>query len=62
MAQEGCVSGWVWCGLCPYEYRLRVIVLFGRGLYIRRAQKPSGPNLLDETLKNLIVYPARSPW
>ena len=31
-------------------------------LYIRRPQKPSGPNLLDEPLKGFIVTPACSPW
>ena len=30
--------------------------------YIRRPQKPSGPNLLDEPLKGFIVTPACSPW
>ena len=30
--------------------------------YIRRAQKPSGPNLLDEPLKGFIVTPVCSHW
>ena len=30
--------------------------------YIRRPQKPSGPNLLDEPLKGFIVYPVCSPF
>ena len=31
MAQEGCVSGWIYCVLCPSVYRLRVIVPVKRG-------------------------------
>ena len=31
-------------------------------LYIRRPQKPSGPNLLDGPLKSFIVTLACSPW
>ena len=30
--------------------------------YIRRSQKPSGPNLLDEPLKGFIVIFVCSPW
>ena len=48
---------------CLSVCRLRVIVPVSEGeLYIRRPQKPSGPNLLDEPLKGFIVYPADLPW
>ena len=43
---------------------LRVLLrecAFRKGLYIRRAQKPSGTNLLDEHLKDFIVNPADLP-
>ena len=30
--------------------------------YICKPQKPSGPNLLDEPLKDFIVNPADLPW
>ena len=42
-------------------FRLRVIVPFGRGLYICAPGKPSGPNLLDELLKGVVVIPADLP-
>jgi hypothetical protein len=47
---------------CPYVYRLRVIVPYGRGLYIYLPSESSGPNLLDEPLKDFIVNPADLPW
>ena len=44
-------------------YRLRVIVFVGRGaLHLFANWNPSGPNLLDEPLKDFIVTPACSPW
>ena len=43
-------------------YRLRVIVPFGRGIYICAQRKPCGPNMLDELLKGFIVIPADLPW
>jgi hypothetical protein len=32
------------------------------GSYSPLPRKPSGPNLLDELLKDFIMYPAYSPW
>ena len=46
----------------PLEYRLRVIVPSGRGLYICLPSESNGPNLLDEPLKGFMVTPACSPW
>ena len=44
-------------------YSLRVIVPFGRGaLHLFANWKPSGPNLLDEPLKDLIVNLVDLPW
>ena len=48
---------------CLSVCRLRVIVPVSEGeLYIRRPQKASGPNLLEEPLKGFIVNPADIPW
>jgi len=46
---------------CPYVYRLRIIVPFGRGLYICSPMKPYGSNLLDKFLKGFMI-PADLPW
>ena len=52
----------VYCDLCPHEYRLRVNVPSGRGLYICLPSESNSPNLLDEPLKGFIVNPANLPW
>ena len=49
--------------LCSYEYSHEEIVPFKRGLLrLLTDWKPSGPNLLDELLKDFIVNPADLPW
>ena len=53
----------VQCGLYPLVYRLCVIMPSGRGaLHLFANQNPSGPNPLDEPLKDFIVTPVCSPW
>jgi hypothetical protein len=43
-------------------YRLRVIVPYGRGSTSVLPSESSGPNLLDEPLKDFIVNPTDLPW
>ena len=48
--------------LCPYVYRLRVIVLFGMtALHLLANWKPCDPNLLDKFLKAFIVIATDLP-
>ena len=62
MAQEGVLRvGYSAASVCQCIGCASLCLSEGE-LYIRRPQKPSGPNLLDEPLKGFIVTPTCSPW
>jgi hypothetical protein len=57
MVQEGCVSGLGVAASVPMCIGYVSLCHSEGEPYICRPQKPCGPNLLDEPLKDFIVFP-----